>query len=106
MSQCSASPARTAYSTLFRFRTGRTPGMPRQTGQTWVFGDAPNFVGQPQKIFESVRSWQCTSSPITGSQRSRGEPGDPPGDSLAWGFDMRVPIGGPLDPQKLDHPPG
>ncbi len=30
-------------------------------------GGAPKRVEQPQKIFERVRSWTCTSSPITGS---------------------------------------
>src|SRR5947199_3373514 len=41
--------------------------MPRQTGQTLVLAGAPKRVEQPQKIFESVRSWQWTSSPMTGS---------------------------------------
>jgi hypothetical protein len=33
------------------------PGMPRQTGQTWVLGGAPNSVEQPQKILVRVLSW-------------------------------------------------
>src|SRR2546428_10730434 len=41
--------------------------MPRQTGQTLVSAGAPKRVEQPQKIFESVRSWQWTSRPMTGS---------------------------------------
>ena len=48
--------------------TGNVPGMPRQTGQTRVFGSsgspARGRVGQPQNIFDSVRSWACTSMPM------------------------------------------
>jgi hypothetical protein len=65
MEQLVASPARMAYSTTFLFSTGKAPGNPRQTGQVWEFGSEPNFVEQPQKIFELVRSWAWTSSPIT-----------------------------------------
>ena len=46
-----------ASSTAARFSTGSEPGMPRQTGQTCVFGAAPNAVLQPQKIFDVVSSW-------------------------------------------------
>ena len=49
------------------FTTGSEPGSPRQTGQTWVFGSAPNAVEQPQNIFDAVFSSTCTSSPSTGS---------------------------------------
>ena len=36
--------------------TGRAPGRPRQTGQTWLFGAAPSYaVEQAQNIFETVR---------------------------------------------------
>ena len=49
--------------------TGSEPGRPRQTGQTWVLGSAPNVVGQPQNIFDTVPSSTCVSSPITGSYR-------------------------------------
>ena len=56
-----------ASSTASRFSTGSAPGMPRQTGQTFVFGGAPKLVGQPQKIFVAVASWTCTSRPMTGS---------------------------------------
>src|SRR6185312_14354400 len=54
-----------ASSTAWRLRTGRAPGRPRQTGQTLVFGAAPNSTGQPQKIFVLVPSCTWTSSPIT-----------------------------------------
>jgi hypothetical protein len=50
--------------------TGRVPGSPRHTGQTWVLGSAPNSVGQPQNIFVRVPSSTCVSSPITGSYRA------------------------------------
>ena len=65
-----ASPARIANSTTRRFSTGSTPGMPRQTGQTLVLGGAPNAAEQPQKIFERVSSWACTSRPMTASNPS------------------------------------
>jgi hypothetical protein len=48
--------------------TGSAPGSPRQTGQTWVFGSAPNAVGQPQNILVAVLSSTCTSRPSTGSK--------------------------------------
>ena len=48
--------------------TGSVPGMPRQTGQTRVFGSSgcpPGAaVGQAQNIFEAVRSWAWTSMPM------------------------------------------
>ena len=68
--QFSASPIRIADSTADRLTTGSAPGRPRHTGQTWVFGSAPNSVGQPQNIFVFVFSSTCTSSPSTGSKRS------------------------------------
>ena len=34
-----------AYSTTWRLSTGRTPGMPRQTGQVWVLGGAAEGRG-------------------------------------------------------------
>ena len=49
------------------FTTGSDPGRPRQTGQTWVFGSAPNAVEQPQNILDAVFSSTWTSSPSTGS---------------------------------------
>src|SRR6516162_8682107 len=49
------------------FATGRTPGKPRQTGQTFVLGGAPNSFAHPHHIFDFVLSWTCVSSPITAS---------------------------------------
>jgi hypothetical protein len=65
--QSSASPMRIVASIAARLATGRLPGRPRQTGQTWVLGSAPNVVGQPQNILVAVPSSTCTSKPITGS---------------------------------------
>src|SRR3974377_1652878 len=67
MRQFSAIAARAANSTALRFSTGRTPGIPRQTGQTFVLGGAPNLVEHEQKIFDSVSTRAGTSSPMTGS---------------------------------------
>ncbi len=67
MRQPSASAARTASSTASPLRTGSAPGSPRHTGQTCVFGGAPNAVLQPQNALLRVRSWACTSRPMTGS---------------------------------------
>ena len=50
-----------------RFGTGRDPGWPRQTGQTFVLGSAPNASRHPQNIFVSVSSSTWHSSPITAS---------------------------------------
>src|SRR3954452_19045794 len=61
---------RIADSTAVRLTTGSAPGRPRQIGQTWVLGSAPNSVGQPQNILLFVDSSTCTSSPSTGSKRS------------------------------------
>src|SRR4051812_7058251 len=52
-----------------RLATGSAPGRPRQTGQTWVLGSAPNAVGQPQNILVLVPSSTCVSRPMTGSNR-------------------------------------
>src|SRR3954469_13263337 len=41
--------------------------MPRQTGQTFVLGGAPNALAQPHHIFDFVLSWTCVSSPMTAS---------------------------------------
>jgi hypothetical protein len=54
-------------STARRLITGSTPGMPWHTGQVCAFGGAPNFVVQPQNIFDFVESCACTSSPMTTS---------------------------------------
>src|SRR5436305_881035 len=70
--QPNAFPARIAIDTALSFSAGNAPGSPRHTGHTSVLGGAPKAVEQPQKIFVLVRSWACTSSPITGSQSARG----------------------------------
>jgi hypothetical protein len=54
-------------STAASLATGSEPGRPRQTGQVWVLGSAPNVVEQPQNIFEAVPSSTWVSRPITGS---------------------------------------
>ena len=56
ISQFSAMPAPMAISTASRQSTGRAPGIPRQTGQTLLFGSAPKLVGQLQKILVRVPS--------------------------------------------------
>src|SRR6266513_3427513 len=71
ISQFSAMAANTANSTALRFSTGKAPGSPRQTGQTFVLGGSPNRVEHEQKIFVTVRSCTCTSSPLTGSYLAR-----------------------------------
>src|SRR5512138_2713382 len=65
MRQLVARPALMAYSTTRLFSTGRAPGSPRQTGQVWELGEAPNWVEQPQKILVLVFSWTWTSRPMT-----------------------------------------
>src|SRR6266478_4589569 len=72
MRQPKALPALIAISTAASFSAGRAPGSPRQTMQTCVLGGAPKRVGQPQKIFDRVRSCAWTSSPITGSKSETG----------------------------------
>src|SRR3989442_11299691 len=52
-------------STARRLTTGSTPGIPWQTGHVWLFGGAPKVVGQPQSIFDRVRSCAWTSRPMT-----------------------------------------
>src|SRR5439155_26803628 len=49
------------------FATGKTPGKPRQTGQTRVLGGAPNSLAQPHHIFDLVFNWTCVSRPMTAS---------------------------------------
>src|ERR1700722_18317825 len=65
--------ASVANSTARRFSTGSAPGKPRHTGQTLVFGGSPKCVEQEQKILLAVRSWTCTSRPITGSYLARAD---------------------------------
>src|ERR1700694_3751018 len=66
-----ACEALTANSTTCWLRTGSAPGIPRQTGQTLVLGSEPKTLGQAQKILVLVRSWTCTSRPITVSYLDR-----------------------------------
>src|SRR5579862_4528523 len=66
ISQLIAFAASTANSTALRFNTGKAPGNPRQVGHVCVFGSPPYLLTQPQNAFVSVKSWTCTSSPITG----------------------------------------
>jgi hypothetical protein len=47
--------------------TGKLPGKPRHTGQVWLLGERPKAALQPQNIFDFVRSWAWTSTPITTS---------------------------------------
>jgi hypothetical protein len=67
MSQCSASPMRIVDSIAWAFTDRQAPGRPRHTGQTCVFGSAPNVVSHPQNIFEAVPSSTWVSRPMTGS---------------------------------------
>ena len=45
-----------ANSTTFLLSTGSAPGIPKQTGQTFEFGGAPNRVEHEQKILVAVNS--------------------------------------------------
>jgi len=49
-------PTLSARRSAASFKTGRAPGQPRQTGQVFLFGSAPKFVGHPQKSLERVAS--------------------------------------------------
>src|ERR1700683_3056767 len=71
MRHSNAIAARAANSTAFRFNTGRAPGRPRQTGQTFVFGGSPKRVEHEPKIFEAVSSCTWSSSLLTGSYLAR-----------------------------------
>src|SRR4051812_25966428 len=73
MVQLSSRPVRTVKRRASSLATGRTPGRPRQTGQTWVFGGAPNSLAQPHHILDLVLSWTWVSRPITGSYSIRRE---------------------------------
>src|SRR4029453_7761445 len=72
MCRPSASAARIPSSTARQFNTGKAPGRPRQTGHVFAFGSSPKRVEHPQKIFDSVLSWACTSSPMIVSQSFMG----------------------------------
>src|SRR4051794_3031372 len=70
MAQPKARPVIVAASTAARLITGRTPGRPRQTGQTWVFGGAAKYSAlHPQNILLLVSNWAWTSRPMTVSYR-------------------------------------
>src|SRR5882757_3552939 len=45
--------------------------MPRQTGQTLVFGSEPNALAHPHHIFDFVFSWTWVSRPMTASYSIR-----------------------------------
>ncbi len=47
--------------------TGSMPGNAASTGETWVFGSAPNAVAAPENSFAFETIWAWTSSPITTS---------------------------------------
>src|SRR5437762_11675267 len=64
ISQSSISPVRTVRRNASSFITGKAPGSPRQIGQVWEFGSAPNSTGQAQNIFDRVFNCACTSRPI------------------------------------------
>src|SRR6266566_7604444 len=67
MVQLSSKPVRVVSRKAASFATGSTPGKPRQTGQTFVLGGAPNSLAQPHHIFDLVLSWTWVSSPMTAS---------------------------------------
>src|ERR1700727_2865501 len=73
--QFKAVAASTANSTARWLSAGSAPGMPRQIGQTLVFGGSPKCVEQPQKILVAVSNWTWTSSPMTGSYLERAATG-------------------------------
>jgi hypothetical protein len=60
-------PVSTVSRSASSFGTGSTPGIPRQTGQTFVFGGEPYWLAQPHHIFDFVLSWTWVSSPMTAS---------------------------------------
>jgi hypothetical protein len=55
--QCVARQAFMEESRKRLFKTGRTPGIPRQIGQVFSFGGLPNSVEQEQNIFVLVLIW-------------------------------------------------
>ena len=70
MPQFKAIPSFTASAITSLFITGSVPGCASTTGLTCVFGSAPNEILSPQKSLLLVRSWACTSNPITTSYLS------------------------------------
>jgi len=67
ISQLVANPIFMANSMAFLFKTGKTPGRPRHTGQVLEFGRDPNLTGQPQNILDSVSNCAWISNPIIAS---------------------------------------
>ena len=59
-----------ASSTAWAFSTGREPGRPKHTGQTFVLGSPPKALAHPQKSLVSVLSSVWTSRPTTIDQPS------------------------------------
>src|SRR5438067_1371869 len=88
--QLSASAASTANSTARLFSTGKAPGSPRQTGQTLVFGAAPNLVEQPQNALVCVSSWTWTSRPITASYFETAETAFPTEAAIRGHYNLRA----------------
>src|SRR5438128_2741377 len=115
MSQLSASAVFRQASTAARFGTGRTPGRPRQTSHTYVFGAAfSGATAQPQNIFVFVFGWTWTSMPITTSQLSipltptlspEGERGRPPRCESRLLLRRRAPLAGPRSRPTADPAP-
>src|SRR5690606_35648825 len=63
--QLRARPALMINSNARSLSTGKAPGSARQTGQTFVFGSAPNSFLQPHHTLVSVASSTWTSRPTT-----------------------------------------
>lgn len=64
--QLRARAVRRTISIAVLFGTGSVPGMPRQMGQTRVFGCPPNATGHLQNILERVANSAWTSMPMLG----------------------------------------
>ncbi|OQB36675.1 MAG: hypothetical protein BWY09_01844 [Candidatus Hydrogenedentes bacterium ADurb.Bin179] len=62
--------------TMSRLRTGSAPGIPRQMGQTLVFGGAWKSVGHEQNTLDLLLISTCTSMPITASYSIANSSGD------------------------------
>ena len=70
MLQFNAMPSLTASAITSLFITGNVPGCARETGLTCVFANAPKLLLSPENNLLFVRSWACTSKPITTSYLS------------------------------------
>src|SRR5919112_2072730 len=92
---------RTANLIASALGTGNAPGKPRHTGHTLLLGGSPNVVRLPQNILVRVRSWTCTSKPITVSHaisaprpgHRRFAPAPPLPRACAPPGDMELPAG-------------